>query len=94
MDPFTFISGVLLGASGVWAARRGLDTLAQAPQPGLGDLLGWAFLIADGVILMKDGSFLAGMVVRGRDLESATTQEVDQAARSVPRCDRSAPSGV
>ena len=83
MEPITFLAGTLMGAGGAWAARRLSRAVTHSPKEGLGDLLGWAFLIDDGVLLMKDGSFLAGMSVRGRDLESATVQEVEQAAAAV-----------
>ncbi len=55
----------------------------RAPREGLGDLLGWAFLIDEGIVLMKDGAFLAGMALRGRDLESASTEEVNRAVQTV-----------
>ncbi len=80
MDPFSFLGGTLLGAS-AWQAARRLG-IPREPREGLGDLLGWAFLIVDGVVLMKDGSFLAGMTLRGRDLESASAEEVNRAAQA------------
>ena len=78
MDPVSLIGGALIGAGGHWAAQR----LSRHPGPreGLGDLLQWAFVIDDGVILMKDGSFLSGFSLRGRDLECAAVQEVNRAA--------------
>ncbi len=81
MDPISFLGGAALGA-GAWRLARHL--VAQpAPREGLGDLLGWAFLVDDGVILMKDGSFLAGISLRGRDLESAAAAEVNRASQAV-----------
>ena len=80
MDPLSFLGGTLLGATSAHVARR--LSGPRAPREGLGDLLGWAFLIDEGVILMKDGAFLAGLSLRGRDLESATAQEVNRAASS------------
>lgn len=43
---------------------------------GLPDLLPYAALIAPGVILNKDGSFLAGWEVRGQDTASSTPEEL------------------
>lgn len=42
---------------------------------GLSDLLNWAALIDDGIILQKDGSLLAGWYYRGSDINSATPAE-------------------
>ena len=78
MDPVSFTVGGFLGAGALHAARR--LACGRAPREGLGDLLGWAFLIDEGVILMKDGAFLSGFAFRGRDLESATAREVNRAA--------------
>ncbi len=50
---------------------------------GLADLLGWAFLVADGVVLQKDGSFLAAWRYRGPDLASSTASELDLLSRHV-----------
>ncbi|AOR76371.1 conjugal transfer protein TrbE [Novosphingobium resinovorum] len=43
---------------------------------GLGDHLPWAALVAPGVALNKDGSFLRVLAFRGPDLESATEAEL------------------
>jgi type IV secretion system protein VirB4 len=43
--------------------------------PGTADLLGYAALIDDGLVLCKDGSLLAGFFFRGPDQESATPEE-------------------
>jgi len=43
--------------------------------PGTADLLGYAALIDDGLVLGKDGSLLAGFFFRGPDQESATAEE-------------------
>ena len=45
-------------------------------RPGVESLLNWSFLIAPGVILQKDGSFLAGWTFSGPDLESASDPEL------------------
>ena len=81
MEPFTLLAGAAAGAGGMYLARRLITTPRQ--EEGLADILGWAFLVDDGVVLMKDGAVLAGMTIRGRDLASATTGEVNAAARAV-----------
>lgn len=47
------------------------------------DLLNWAAVPADGVVLQKDGSLLAGWYYRGPDLASATAARQTQAAAAV-----------
>src|SRR3546814_13863966 len=42
----------------------------------LSDHLPWAALVAPGVVLNKDGSFLRTLAFRGPDLESATEAEL------------------
>lgn len=42
---------------------------------GLADLLNWAALIDDGIIVQKDGSFMAGFYYRGNDINSSTPLE-------------------
>lgn len=42
----------------------------------LSDLLPWAALVADGVVLNKDGSFQKTIAYRGPDLDSATEGEL------------------
>jgi type IV secretion/conjugal transfer VirB4 family ATPase len=60
-----------LGAAGLGRLRE-----HRARPRALSDLLGWGFLVGEGVVLMKDGSFLAAYRVRGRDLASSTAGEV------------------
>ncbi|MDT7858203.1 hypothetical protein RQM47_16260 [Rubrivirga sp. S365] len=67
-------AGLTAGAIG--AAGLGRLRENQKTPRGLSDLLGWGFLVGEGVVLMKDGSFLAGWRVRGRDLASSTASEV------------------
>lgn len=43
---------------------------------GLPDLLPYAALVAPGVILNKDGSFLASWEIRGQDTASSTPDEL------------------
>ena len=48
----------------------------RSKAKGLPDLLPYAALIAPGVILNKDGSFLAAWEVRGQDTASSTPEEL------------------
>src|SRR5512144_38497 len=43
---------------------------------GTPDLLNYAALIAPGIVLLKDGGFLAGWQYQGADRESATAHEL------------------
>ncbi|MHB8369206.1 MAG: VirB4 family type IV secretion/conjugal transfer ATPase [Leptospirales bacterium] len=45
-------------------------------RPGVESLIAWDMLIAPGVILQKDGAFLAGWGFSGPDLESASEAEL------------------
>jgi type IV secretion/conjugal transfer VirB4 family ATPase len=49
--------------------------LFRSTAPGLADLLNWAALIADGVIIGKDGSVIAAWFYRGPDIASSTDDE-------------------
>jgi type IV secretion system protein VirB4 len=51
--------------------------------PGTADLLGYAALIDNGLVLCKDGSLLAGFFFRGPDQESATPEERNYLAARV-----------
>lgn len=42
----------------------------------LSDLLPWAALVGEGIILNKDGSFLTTVAFRGQDLDSSTESEL------------------
>lgn len=53
-----------------------LKRFHQVPQR-LSDQLPWAALVAPGVVLNKDGSFLSALRYRGPDLDSATSEELD-----------------
>jgi len=46
-------------------------------QAGLADKLNYAAVVDDGVIVCKDGAFLAGWIYRGNDNESATDEQRD-----------------
>ncbi|ODT85807.1 conjugal transfer protein TrbE [Phenylobacterium sp. SCN 70-31] len=54
---------------------RFLDEARRRPAT-LADHLPWAALVAPGVVLNKDGSFLTGLGFRGPDLESSTEDEL------------------
>ena len=54
---------------------RFLDEHRRRPA-ALADHLPWAALVAPGVILNKDGSFLTGFRFRGPDLESSGEEEL------------------
>lgn len=51
--------------------------------PGFPDLLNWGALVADGVVLCKDGSLLAGWFYRGDDLDSSPDARLNWASERV-----------
>lgn len=71
--------GLGIGASAAAGALREYRNEAVDPA----DVLGWAFLVAPGVILMKDGSFLAGWRYRGPDTSAATDEELNLLSRRI-----------
>ena len=52
MDPVSLLVGGAAGAGLASVLRKGQEH-RSAPQ-GLSDLLNWAFLVGDGVVLQKD----------------------------------------
>jgi type IV secretion/conjugal transfer VirB4 family ATPase len=72
-----------LGGLTACAAGRGLRSLREhrSESRGLADLLNWAFMVDDGVILQKDGSLLAGWKYRGPDVSAATPHELNGLSR-------------
>jgi type IV secretion system protein VirB4 len=50
---------------------------------GIADLLNWAFLVDEGIVLQKDGSLLAAWSYHSPDLSAATSEELHQLARHV-----------
>ena len=81
MDLWSLALGTLGGVAGA----RGLAHVREhrvAPA-GLADLVNWAFLVDDGVVLQKDGSLLAGWRYHGPDLAAATPEELDALSRHV-----------
>ncbi|MCY4172124.1 MAG: hypothetical protein OXF08_11090 [Bacteroidetes bacterium] len=81
MDPVTFGLGTATGAGALWLIQR-LQQLKN-PAEGLGDLLGWAFMIDEGIILMKDGSFLSGIELNPPDLEASSSADVNSVTDTV-----------
>jgi len=51
--------------------------------PGFSDLLPYAALVADGVMLLKDGSLMTGWYFAGPDAESSTNLERNEVARQI-----------
>ena len=71
-----------LGAAGLNRLREHRKATGLGSR-ALSDLLGWGFLVGEGVVLMKDGSFLVAWRFRGRDLASSTVGEVAALAEHV-----------
>ena len=82
MDPFSLLSGAAIGA-GVSTGVRYALTHRPYREQGLADRLPWALLVADGVILCKDATFMAGFQMRGNDLTSAPSESINLAARTI-----------
>ena len=72
----------VLGAAGFNRLREHRKATGLGSR-ALSDLLGWGFLVGEGVVLMKDGSFLVAWRFRGRDLASSTVGEVAALAEHV-----------
>lgn len=81
MDPLSVLLGLGAGAGGAAFARSLREYRSEPADPA--DLLGWAFLVDEGVVLMKDGSLLAGWRYRGPDTTAATAQELNLLSRRV-----------
>lgn len=72
-------TGLGLGASVAASALR-----EHRSEPAdTADLLGWGFLVDPGVVLMRDGSFLAGWRYRGSDASASTNEELDHLSRRI-----------
>jgi type IV secretion system protein VirB4 len=77
IDPVSILLGGLAGTTAAAAAAAVRHNREHRPEPrGLSDLLNWAFLVGEGVILQKDGALVAGFRYRGPDLSSATAADV------------------
>ena len=79
---------LLAAAAGTVAGALGTAGLSRLTEHRRGsravsDLLGWGFLVGEGVVLMKDGGLLAAWRFRGRDLASSTPGEVAALAEQV-----------
>lgn len=72
-------TGVGLGVAAGASALR--EHRSDPADPA--DLLSWAFLVAPGVVLMKDGSLLVGWRYRGPDTTAATHEELNLLSRRV-----------
>jgi type IV secretion system protein VirB4 len=74
-----------LGVAGGAAAAQAVAQLREhrTEPTGLADLLGWGFLVGDGVVLQKDGSLLAGFAYSGPDVSAATAAELDALTQHV-----------
>lgn len=57
--------------------------LFRDAEPGLSDLLPYAALVADGVLLLKDGSLMASWYYAGPDAQSATNADRNEFSRQV-----------
>jgi type IV secretion system protein TrbE len=55
----------------------------RATPVGVADLLSWAFMVDDGVILEKDGALLSAFSYRGPDVSAATEAEREALSRTV-----------
>src|SRR5574338_606592 len=74
IDPISVTVGATVGCVAA-AAVRGTREHRAEPR-GLSDLLNWAFLVGEGVVLQKDGALLAAFRYRGPDLSSSTTADI------------------
>ena len=78
------LSAVLAFGAGAGATRLLAGLREHRTEPaGLDDALNWGFLIADGIVLQKDGSFLAGWRYRGPDTASSSANALDALSRHV-----------
>ncbi|KIC55880.1 transporter [Brevundimonas nasdae] len=55
----------------------------RSKAKGVPDLLNWAALVDDGVILCKDGALLSAFFYRGEDSESSTNERLNLVSRRV-----------
>ncbi|MGH7576572.1 MAG: hypothetical protein ACREM1_15780, partial [Longimicrobiales bacterium] len=75
MEPFSLLLGTVLGL-GASVSATALREYRREPAD-TADLLGWGFLVDPGVVLMKDGSFLAGWKYRGPDASASTYENLE-----------------
>jgi len=81
VELFSLSFGAALGAATVPALRTLREHRAE--PAGVADLLAWAFLVDDGVLLQKDGSLLAGWRYQGPDINAATPAELESLSAHV-----------
>jgi type IV secretion system protein TrbE len=81
MEPLSILLATSLGL-GVTATANALREYRSEPADPA-DLLNWAFLVEPGIVLMKDGSFLAGWRYRGPDTSAATNEELNLLSRRI-----------
>ncbi len=55
----------------------------QQPGPSFADLVPYAGLVDNGILLLKDGSLMAGWYFAGPDSESSTDAERNDVARQI-----------
>lgn len=81
MELLSTLFGTGVGVGVATAANALREHRNEPADPA--DLLSWAFLVAPGVVLMKDGSLLAGWRYRGPDTTAATNEELNLLSRRV-----------
>lgn len=74
MEPISMLLGAAAGVTSTALLSRSREHRSE--PHGLADLLNWAFLVDEGVVLEKDGALLAGFRYRGPDFGSATPAEL------------------
>ena len=103
---FGFLLAVLLFARIIEVNRALKLKRHRASDAGVADLLNWAAVVDDGVIVGKNGSFMASWIYAGSDNASATEEQrnlvslrINQALRGlgsgwIDPCRRGAPAGA
>jgi type IV secretion system protein TrbE len=81
MDLLSGVLGSVVGIGATHGVRRWRED-RRAPI-GVADVLNWAFMVGDGVVLQKDGSLLAGWRYYGPDLAAASDLEMAALGRQV-----------
>jgi type IV secretion/conjugal transfer VirB4 family ATPase len=81
MELLSMLFGTGLGLGASAAANAVREHRSEPADPA--DILNWAFLVDPGVVLMKDGSFLAGWRYRGPDTSAATNEELNLLSRRI-----------
>lgn len=92
MDPLSLLTGAAIGG-GVSVLVRRFLTHRPTREQGLADHLPWALLVADGVILLKDATFLGGFSLRGADLSSAPHEALNHGAQMINKMITQMPPG-